>query len=113
MEAQAEERRKGRETSREEWSGSRRYATRVQFDPRPTHRKAAARERHCPTELRKPSAVARCDCSGLLPAVQEMMSGMLMYPAQTTQMQPKYRAEYCDWVMCEAYSVTVSGARDQ
>jgi hypothetical protein len=32
---------------------------RVQFNSRPTHRKAAARERHCPTELRKPSAVAR------------------------------------------------------
>jgi hypothetical protein len=85
---------------------------RIQFDSSATHRKAAARERHCPTELRKPSAVARCDCSGLLPAVQEMMSGMLMYPAQTTQMQPKYRAEYWDWVMCEAYRITVSGAHD-
>jgi hypothetical protein len=38
---------------------------------------------------------------------------MLMYPAQTTQMQPKYRAEYWDWVMCEAYSRGVSAARGQ
>ncbi len=78
-----------------------------------THRNAARIDKHCPTEFNIPNEVALCDCSPVLADCQAsliiniqylfnilpyhdspMTSGILVYPATTTQMHPKYLALY-------------------